>query len=180
MGGKCPIETTTADVITTSARKRRSGGLTFRRGSAGVPADGPGLRQGAGSVGRNRRDRTVEVKRCEDPALMIRAEMAGHAIVVAVGEVGRPVARNMRPGVGAASLVLRRPALLTTVVVPPLDQHRGQDVERDEPRPGYTHSKSPTRSQISIQYVAFLETGAAFILRHDSAPCQAVSPARPS
>ena len=44
---------------------------------------------------------------------------------------------DMGVEIGAARFVLRgSPLRLTTMVVSTLDQHRGQDVEQDEPRPG--------------------------------------------
>ena len=63
---------------------------------------------------------------------MIRPKLASQAVVVVAGEVRRPVPRDMGPGIGAASLVLRSsPLVPTTVAVRTLDQHRGQEVEQN-------------------------------------------------
>lgn len=63
---------------------------------------------------------------------MIGPELAGQAMVVIVGKIRRPVAREMGPGIRTAGLVLRSSAVVvTTVVVRTLHQHRGQDIKQN-------------------------------------------------
>ena len=123
---------------------RRSGGIPFRRGSARVAVDGVAGNQEDGDVGRGRRDQPLEAERREERGLVIGPELAGHAVVVVAGEVGRPVARDMRPGIGAPGFMLgMASAVGWAVVVRRLGQQRGQDIDRDKPMPEQTQHPIP-------------------------------------
>src|SRR5262249_37356992 len=83
-----------------------------------------------------------------EPRLVIRAELAGEAVVGVVPEVGRPVSGDVRTRVGAPRLVLRAAGgVLAAVVVRALRQPRGQDVDQSQPEAGASPGQAPRGSR---------------------------------